>query len=193
MFSRPSRLEGHFMAKKPRQIEPYSLVEVSGRTIGSRYLLKPSKQANDLIAGVLARAARLYPVEVIVFVAMSSHFHALIVAESTERLAEFMRHLNSNLALELGRFHEWRCRFWGDRYSSIQISDEEEAQVRRMKYILAGGVKEQLVCDTKSHELKLSRFKKNRGPPVPPGEPTGLNKERPGQCTKAPKGAGSES
>ena len=70
------------MAKKPRQIEPYSLVEVSCRTIGSRYLLKPSKEANHLIAGVLARAPRLYRVEVIIFVAMSSHFHALLIAES---------------------------------------------------------------------------------------------------------------
>ena len=26
------------------------------------------------------------------------------------------------------------------------------------------------------------------GPPVPPGEPTGLNKERPGQCTEACQG-----
>ena len=32
------------------------LVEVSCRTIGSRYLLKPSKEANELIAGVLARS-----------------------------------------------------------------------------------------------------------------------------------------
>lgn len=60
------------MATRPRYIEPHSLVEVSCRTVGSRFLLKPSKTANDLVAGVLARAARLYPVDVAAFVSLSS-------------------------------------------------------------------------------------------------------------------------
>ncbi len=42
------------MARKPRNIEPYSLVEVSCRTIGSRFLLKPSKEANELIGTIRA-------------------------------------------------------------------------------------------------------------------------------------------
>jgi REP element-mobilizing transposase RayT len=134
------------MAKLPRNIQPHSLVEVSCRAIGSRFLLRPSKEANDLIAGIVARAARLYPVDIVAFVVLSSHLHILLVAEDTQRLSEFMRNLNSNLALEIGRLHDWRCRFWGQPYSAIQISDEEEAQVKRLKYVLGGGVKEQLVA-----------------------------------------------
>jgi putative transposase len=134
------------MARKPRNIEPYSLVEVSCRTIGSRFLLKPSKEANELISGVLARSARLYPVDVAAFAALSSHYHGLLVVESGQRLAEFMLHLNSNLALEMGNLYDWRYRLWGSRYSAITISNEEEAQVRRLKYILAAGVKEGLVA-----------------------------------------------
>jgi REP element-mobilizing transposase RayT len=133
------------MARKPRCIEPNSLVEVSCRTIGSRFLLRPSQQANELISGVLARAARLYPVQVTAFASLSSHYHGLLTVESALRLSEFMRHLNSNLALEIGRLHDWRCRFWGARFSAIPVSNEEVAQVRRLKYILAAGVKEQLV------------------------------------------------
>jgi REP element-mobilizing transposase RayT len=134
------------MAKNPRNIEPHSLVEVSCRAIASRFLLKPSREVNELIAGILARAARLYPVEVVAFTFLSSHYHGLLFVESPERLAEFMRYLNSNLALEMGRAHDWQCRFWGDRYSAIPVSNEEQAQVRRMKYILAAGAKEQLVA-----------------------------------------------
>ncbi len=49
------------MAKKPRYIpQPGSLVEVSNRAVGSRFLLKPSREARELMAGVLARAARKY-------------------------------------------------------------------------------------------------------------------------------------
>ncbi len=54
--------------------------------------------------------------------------------------------------------------------------------------------KQMTTCDTRSLDnMKLSRFKMNRGPPVPPGEPTGLNKERPGHSTEASTDAGSES
>jgi hypothetical protein len=109
------------------------------------FLLKPSKGANELIAGVLARAARRSRVQVVFFVFLSSHFHLYLIVESAQQLAEFMRHLNSNLALEMGNLYDWRYRLWGSRYSAITISNEEEAQVRRLKYILAAGVKEGLV------------------------------------------------
>ena len=63
------------MAKKPRYIpQPGSLVEVSNRTVGSRFLLKPSKEARELMAGVLARAARKYPALVVFWVCLSNHW-----------------------------------------------------------------------------------------------------------------------
>lgn len=90
------------MAKKPRYIPPGSLVEVSNRAVRSRFLLKPSREANELIAGVLAHAARRYPAMVVFVVVPSSHFHLLLVVESAQQLAQFMCYLESNLARELG-------------------------------------------------------------------------------------------
>ena len=42
-------------------------------------MLRPSKLVNDLIAGVLALAEEHYEVEVVAFVALSNHFHALLI------------------------------------------------------------------------------------------------------------------
>jgi len=121
------------------------LVEVTCRTVQGRLLLRPSPTLQDLTLGVLARAARLYPVEVHAFAFLSNHFHLLVSVENAQRLASFMNYLNSNLAREAGRLVGWREKFWGRRYQAILVSDEEVAQVARLRYILAHGVKEGLV------------------------------------------------
>ncbi len=134
------------MAKKPRYIpQPHSLVEISNRAVGSRFLLKPSREARELMAGVLARAARKYPALVVFYVTMSSHFHLLLIVESVEQLADFMKYLDSNLARELGRLYDWRQRFWAKPYSAIPVSEEPEAQIERLKYQIGNSVKEGLV------------------------------------------------
>ena len=64
---------------------------------------------------------------------------------SAQRLASFMNYLNSNLAREAGRLIRWREKFWGRRYQAILVSQEAEAQIGRLRYVLAHGVKEGLV------------------------------------------------
>jgi hypothetical protein len=56
-----------------------------------------------------------------------------------------MGYVDSNLAREAGRLHQWREKFWARRYRAIVISSEEGAQRNRLKYILAHGAKEGLV------------------------------------------------
>ena len=56
-----------------------------------------------------------------------------------------MNYLNSNLAREAGRQVRWREKFWGRRYQAVLVSNEEAAQVSRLAYLLAHGVKEGLV------------------------------------------------
>lgn len=133
------------MSRRLRFIPPGSLVEVTCRTVQGRLLLRPSPVLRDLTLGVLARAARLYPVEIHAFAFLSNHFHLLLTAPDAQRLARFMNYLNSNLAREAGRLIRWRDKFWGRRYQAILVSNEEEAQIARLRYILAHGVKEGLV------------------------------------------------
>ncbi len=128
-----------------RYSPPGSLVEITCRTIQGRCLLAPRPEVCELIVGVLARAARLYPIEIHAFCFLSNHFHLLATVPHAQRLAEFMCYLNSNLAREIGRRVGWRERFWGRRYQATLVSEEEPAQVDRLRYILSQGCKENLV------------------------------------------------
>jgi len=134
------------MSRRLRFIPPGSLVEITCRTVQGRLLLRPTPVLRDLTLGVLARAARLYPVEIHAFAFLSNHYHLLLTAPDAERLARFMNYLNSNLAREAGRLIRWREKFWGRRYQAILVSNEEPAQIERLRYVLAHGAKEGLVA-----------------------------------------------
>ncbi|HTG35666.1 MAG TPA: transposase [Thermoanaerobaculia bacterium] len=136
------------MGRKLRYIpEGGALVEVTCRTLQGRLLLRPSPELNDIAAGVLGRAQRLYPVDIVAFSLMSTHYHLIVRAENAKRLARFAGYFNSNLAREVSRLTGWTGKIWDRRYQAILISGEEEAQVARFRYVLSHGVKEQLVAN----------------------------------------------
>ena len=122
-----------------------ALVEVTCRTLHSRFLLRPGREVDEIIVGVLARAQRLYGVRICGYMFASSHFHLLLDVDTGRQLASFMCHVNSNLAREIARIHGWREKIWARRYQAIVVSGEEEAQVARLRYLLANGCKEGLV------------------------------------------------
>jgi len=76
---------------------------------------------------------------------MSTHWHALLWVEDAEQLARFMQYVNGKLGKEIGRLVGWRHGIWSRRYTAIIVSNEEAAQVARLRYLLAHGVKENLV------------------------------------------------
>ena len=108
-------------------------MEVTTRTLQGRFLLRPSRDLNDIAVGIVH------------FVVLSNHMHALLVPRDAEQLALFMDYVNGNLAKEAGRLHDWRERFWGRRYRAIVVSDEPEAQKARLRYLFSQGCKEGLV------------------------------------------------
>ena len=57
-----------------------------------------------------------------------------------------MGYFNSKLAREVARSTGWRDKVFSRRYHAILISDEEEAQVGRLVYVLSHGCKENLVA-----------------------------------------------
>jgi len=122
------------------------LVETCTRTIHGRHLLRPGPEANERILGALGRAAEYYHVEIFAFGMASNHYHLLYFAENGLQMSRFQGHLNSNLARELGRLHDWHEKLWSRRYRAMIVSDEPEAQRRRLKYVLGTGAKEQLVA-----------------------------------------------
>ena len=137
--------EHHASRPSPRFVPPDCLVEVTSRVIHGRFLLRPSRELNEIVLGVLGRAVNRYDVGVCAFVYLSNHAHLLLRPADAEQLARFMGFLNGNLAKEAGRLYRWRERLWGRRYRSIVVSHEETTQVERLRYILQQGTKEGLV------------------------------------------------
>ena len=122
-------------------------MEVTVRTDQSRMLLKPDPAFNEIALGVLGRAQRRYGVGCCSVVFMSNHWHALLQVKDALQLARFMQFVDGNLGKEVGRpeLHDWPHGIWSGRYKAILVSDEPEAQIGRLKYHLAHGVKEGLV------------------------------------------------
>ncbi len=125
------------------------LVEVTGRVIGARALLVPSPNPgrfNEIVVGVMGRALEVSPLELCSAVWTANHYHLLCVVHDQQQLSRFMHHLAGNISKEVGgRLRRWRGAFWERRYDGIVVSDEPEAQWRRLKYHLSHGVKEGLV------------------------------------------------
>src|SRR4051812_15712799 len=133
------------MPRRLRFAAPKSLVEITCRTVQARFLLKPVPGWTETFIGALARAQRLYAVEVHAFVCLSNHFHLLVSPADARALAGFMRHLLSKLSIEAGRRHAWQGPLFQRRYQAIPVSEEPRAQIQRLRYLLAHGVKENLV------------------------------------------------
>ena len=135
------------MARRLRYVPPEgALFEITCRTVQGRLLLRPSALLIEITLGILARAARLFGVAVHAYTFLSNHYHLLVSVADVQQLASFMNFFNSNLAREAGRIARWREKFWGRRYQAILVSAEAEAQVSRLSYLLAHGVKEGLVA-----------------------------------------------
>lgn len=133
------------MARRLRHFPDRPLVEVTTRTLQGRFLLRPSPGLREIFVGILARAAALYDVKVHAFVCLSNHWHALLTPKDARELARFCCYVNTNLSKEAGRLHRWRGPLLQRRYQAIPVSTEEEAQVGRLRYLLAHGCKEGLV------------------------------------------------
>ena len=89
------------MGRRRRHLpRPWQLVEITDRTIQSRYLLKPGPTFNDLLVGVLGRAQSLFPVRLHSVVCASNHFHLLISSPDSDLIARFMDHVKTNLSKE---------------------------------------------------------------------------------------------
>lgn len=134
------------MAHPLRWYLPGVVYELTTRTIQERFLLRPSREARELINGVIARAQLLYPaVALYAYVYLSNHFHMLASSTDGSQLAMFIGYINSNVAREMGRLHRWKGPFWARRVRPIPILDNV-ALVARLRYLLSNGVKEGLVA-----------------------------------------------
>ena len=134
------------MARTLRFIpEGGALVEVTCRTVQGRLLFRPSLELNEIIRGILGYAQGLHNVRICLVTVLSSHFHLLLDIDDAKQLCQFMHFVNSHLAKEVNRLTGWSGPVFARRYTAILVSNEEKAQVARLRYGLANSVKEGLV------------------------------------------------
>ncbi|HEY3568204.1 MAG TPA: transposase [Thermoanaerobaculia bacterium] len=134
------------MARKLRYVpQPRTLVSITNRTIQGRYLLRPGPSFDDIFLGILGRAQRQHEMAIAAITVLSTHFHVLLIVDDAKEVADFMRDLQSKLAREVNRLTGWRGPVFERRYDMTVVTDEEAAQVERLKYVLSNGVKENLV------------------------------------------------
>lgn len=125
---------------------PGCLVELTRRTIQGRFLFRPSPELNALIVGVLAKAQEQTGMKIHAVHFASNHYHLLISPRTIEQMADFTRHLGTNLSKEVGRLHDWPGSLFEGRSRPIPVSDEEQAQAQRLIYILGQATKDNLVA-----------------------------------------------
>ncbi|MCO4763583.1 MAG: transposase [Myxococcales bacterium] len=124
---------------------PLYCYEITTRTINRRFLMKPGDDINTIIVGVLARAQELTGVRIHAFHFHSNHYHLLITVRNTRQKSKFMRLVNGNLSKKLNHLHGRRGTMWHRRFRAIGVASDEETQTARLRYIMAHGVKEDLV------------------------------------------------
>ncbi len=129
--------------KSPRYIPPESLVEITARTVGARFLMRPSPALNAAILAILGRALSLFPVTLHAFAFMSNHWHALITPVDARAVSQFLQHVHSNIARTANRLHDWSGPVIRRASTAIVADDAAEA---RLHYILSQGAKEGLVA-----------------------------------------------
>ncbi len=138
------------MSRKLRyQPEEWMTHFVTLRCIQSRFLLRPSREVNELVVGVLHRAGQQSEVKLHAVGVLSDHLHLLVTAKTATDLSAYMQFVGSNVSREVGKLHDWPQRFWERRYASALCLDDE-AVVDRLGYTLLQGVKEGLVSAARS-------------------------------------------
>ncbi|MEM1180085.1 MAG: transposase [Acidobacteriota bacterium] len=138
------------MPRNPRYLpRPGAVVEITQGTIQGRFLLKPSRRLNAIVAGCLARAQKNTGATVHAVAVLSNHFHLLASFTSVQQMASFACHLKTNLSKEVGKLRNWEGSLYAGRYHAVPVSDEPEIQIQRLRYIVAQGSKEGLVLSPK--------------------------------------------
>ena len=98
----------------PRQILPGSTYLVTRRCVQRQFLLRPSRNTNQVFLYLLALAARRFGMHIHAFCVLSNHVH-LVVTDPDARLPAFHQFLDALVARALNAaLGRWEA-FWESR------------------------------------------------------------------------------
>lgn len=126
--------------------EPDVVYEITSRTIQSRFLLRPSVDVNEIIAGIIGEAQAGFGKALLIHgvVVLSNHITWLISSPFPSLIPKFIGYVHGNISREIGVLHDWPGKLWKRPARPIPCVDEA-SQFKRFRYLLAHGAKEGLV------------------------------------------------
>ncbi len=111
----------------------------------------------DFFAHLIIKYASLYKIKIFAFAIMDNHYH-IILQNTTGKMSDFMRQINSIYALYYRRRYGGRGYVFQDRYKSTLIEGERYLKIA-IKYALENPVRAKIVNNIK--EYKWSRIIEN--------------------------------
>ena len=140
------------MAHRIRWYLPSMMVEVTIKTLEGRFWLRPDPQCRAIVLGVFGKALRHYPsVCLYGLETPSNHVHYLVSTSAPEELPLFLDFVHANIARQINWLRQRTGVFWSRRGMVIAVVDDD-AQIARLRYLLAQGPKAGLVASPKDWE-----------------------------------------
>ncbi|MFO0737740.1 MAG: hypothetical protein U0270_17740 [Labilithrix sp.] len=128
----------------PREILPGRTYLITRRCSQRQFLLRPDKKTNGVFAYCLAEAAKRHRIQLIAWIAMSNHFHA-VVHDPDDCLPAFLTRLHAMLARCLNvRWSRWE-NLWSSEPTCDTFLATPDAVFEKVCYVLANPVADHLV------------------------------------------------
>ncbi len=133
----------------PRPIDPGVTYLLTRRCLLRTYLLRPSKELNQIFLYCLAVAAEKYGIEIHAYCVMSNHYH-IIATDPHAQLPAFMHWLNEFVAKTVNTLLGRKEVVWSQGpYSAVRLEQAEDV-LDKMVYVNVNPVKARLVSDARA-------------------------------------------
>lgn len=131
------------MGTSLRDRNPALMHLVTIRTMQQCFLMRPSKDVNKTIGGIIARYQEVFGIEIFVFIILSNHLHMMVRAPRGN-LDEFMENVDREIARRLNYKLKRRGKFWSKRYRAQAIVTDKDIE-EAFLYVVTNAVRHGLV------------------------------------------------
>ncbi len=133
------------MGNPLRNKDPELFRLITLRTDEARLRLRPSKDVNKVVGGVLARYAEIFKIQIYAYIFLSNHYHILI-RSPLSNTDEFLENVNREIARRINWKLHRSGAFWSRRYSE-QIVPTDSDILSAFLYVTTNATRHGLVAD----------------------------------------------